>query len=217
MGIFKFFKEAFEEGAQEAKQEHAEELALYEELKNSNQNKVEKTAVALACPFRELLISSNLAGKSPHLFKTGMLIEKDKQNAQKMLQRDFDINNIQTLEVNSNEFAQVLNNIPKEAPEYSSIQVAISSIQLYIFTAAIDIGYITWEQAKPKIIHYINNILQIKAITSWQIFADYFTRGEETLGLNNAMGRKLIKTRINWLLSNEDSPWLNLNWNQLTA
>ncbi|WP_392563604.1 hypothetical protein RHO13_09750 [Orbus wheelerorum] len=216
MGIFKFLKEAYQEGVAEGKQELMNELKLYEEIKNNN-NIMEKSAIALACPFREIHVSSALANKSPHLFKTGVLTDKNIKAVKKILLRDFDIYDTQTLSINSQKFDETLNLMDENCDEYAPVIVAVSSIKLHIFTASIDVGFTTWSESKVEITSCIKNILQIEDITSWQKYADYFLLGEKVLGLNNSLGRKLIKTSINGLLSNDDSPWLNLNWNELTA
>lgn len=218
MGLFSFIKNAIQEGIDEAKEELKQEAEEYQKYKNEPVT-LEKKAIALACPFREILISSSLAGFAPHLYKLGVLTDKEKDEAKKLLSRDFNISNDENFKKYKDEFINSLNvliSVNKENKDiYSSLVVASASIELYILTAGIDVGYVAWEDVQPAIIKLVETITKQSGTHSWEQFAKRFLEGEKEAGINNVLGRKVMQSRVKWLLSDEESPWINLKWEEL--
>ena len=219
MGIFSFIKESIQAGYEEAQEEHNQEVASYLQIKDSPVT-AEKRALALACPFRKVLISSKMGGFSPHLYKLGVLDEKEKESTKKLLQRDLDITDMESLHQNTMNvilqlFAELENDEAGDKEVLFDLLVAAASIDLYAITAGIDVGYVTWEEMSPHITMLMEVVLKQSDTHSWQQFGERFLRGERELGFNNALGRKLLESRVEWLLQDEESPWINIQWEEL--
>ena len=222
MGLIRFIKESIREGYEEAKQEHQQELELYQQIKQEPIS-LEKMAIALACPFREILMSTNFAGNAPHLYKLGMLTDKEKADTRQMLEQNFAITDATDFQNELNEMAEITfsiaencqNNRHRDNPDYVPMYTAMACISLFQILAGIDVEYMKWEKAQPYIDKLVNSILQLDELNSWDKYASYVLKGEEEMEINGVLGRKVIKLRINWLLTDEESPWINMPWNQL--
>ncbi|GCF94956.1 hypothetical protein NRIC_28470 [Enterococcus florum] len=214
MGLLRFIKESIKEGYDEAKAEHEQGAATYQELKAAPIT-LEKKALALACPMREVLLSSDMGGFSPHLYKLGMLDSKQKKEARDLLARDFDIYGKE--EIEHNQLIQARQKLfaewEKDDQEVDTATLlTLANVHLYILTTAIDADYITFDQVQTDISTLVDTLTQKLHVDSWQTYAALFKQGEEQLAINNRLGRKLIHSRIRWLLEDEESPWVNLNW-----
>ena len=214
MGLFKFIKEAIQEGVNEAKEEMAAEKRQYQDIKEAPVS-VEKKMVAYACPLREVLISSSLAGSKPHLYKLGMLDDREKKSVRELLIRDFDIHNAQDVKEKAIalSFSSLITQLESAGDEDgSSVKLALTSIQLYIYAAAVDVEYVTFSEIESDALKMIDKIENECGVDSWAAFAEAFTQGERVLQLNNSLGQRVIQSRIKWLLEDEESPWSAMTW-----
>lgn len=210
MGLWQFVKESLKEGYEEAKAEQQQELERYQTIKQAPIT-LEKKAIAYACPFRKVLMQSHLGDQAPHLYQLGMLSEKEKAETKNLLERDFAIRGGETASKQTTiEELEVLLT-EAQAPDYSLVLTS-ASIQLYILTATVDVDYLTWEEIKAEAARLVEMIENETDTHSWQQFADRFLAGEEQLGINNSLGRKLLKSRVQWLLTDEESPWKVVPW-----
>lgn len=203
--MFKFLKElkdSFVEGYNEVKQELEDE-----EMQETQEDKIfievpslENLAIAFSCPFRDVLISGELR----RLFYFDTLNEKDKNEAQKLIKRDFDIVDEGSLKDSLNDWNELL-------PSDEHI-VFFSSICLYQITTSVDIGYVKFEDYQDVCKRFIKDILMRDNVLSWQSFADEFASGDT---INNVLGKKIIKRSIKSLLQDEDSPWNQIKWEDI--
>lgn len=208
--MFQFLKEikqAICEGVAEAREElrQEEEERKKEEANSAAEREriyseplsLEKLALAFSCPMREILIP----GDSIRLFQFFALSEGDQKVAGKMLKRDFEIQDRESLARSVLEF--------QELDEKS---VFICSILLYQITAAVDLGYASFEDYREECGQLIRDIAESESVNSWEDFSKEFAAGDV---INHALGKKMISRASHKLLKGEDSPWTRYPWEKV--
>lgn len=204
--MFQFLKEikqAIMEGLEEAKEEirHEEAERKKEDDKRKEEKEaiyseplsLEKLALALSCPMREILIP----GDSARLFKFFALSDDDKKGAEKILKRDFDICDGESLAGSVLEFQEF------------EKSVFINSILLYQITSGVDLGYASFDDYREECEQLIREIVENDSVNSWEDFSREFSDGDV---INHAIGKKFISKASNKLLKVEDSPWTRYRW-----
>lgn len=170
---------------------------------------LEQMAIALACPFRAIQISSK--GESPHLQRLGCLDDEEKDSLKKILSRDFEF--IFDVDGAKSVGAQMMEHLSDVKDSEWGIVMTVS-IQLHIITACVDLGYIQFDDYINLIFHYIETIRNCN-LQSWREYANQFLKDEKASKLNRFLGRMLLKYQTGRLLEKEDSPWTNLSWDAL--
>lgn len=239
--MIKFFKEIIEsikEGIAEAKEEiEAENNNISKpeqaiELIN-NIPYDEAFGTSLAAIFRITFFgywaSSFSDTKYPvnlYQFGNNNLSEKQKKTLSNVLNRDFGIHNSETsLQIiygffkciNINTVDIVLdNNIPKQIDlekwnnNKTGFNAVIISVITHIICGSCDIKYINKELAN-KLLFRIHSYAK-NNYSDWKTFSDDFLIGDKEIGLNNKLGRSVIKKHIETLLNKETSPWNTVKW-----
>ena len=161
-------------------------------------------AIALACPFRYILVSSGDDYEyQPHLYDFGQLKEKEIEEVKQFLKRDFEIEDNETaLETIESYFE--MNEDASQAE-----RIFNSSTQLYILTASIDAGYLEFSEREQDIAVDAIKVIAKSNVGSWKEFSDKFLEGDDT---NNMLGSIYVKKAIKHLLASENSPWNVLSW-----
>ena len=168
---------------------------------------LERVTIALACPFREIQISSKGEGE-PHLQRLGRLDDDEKESLKKVLSRDFDFSfDVEGYDSVGIQMLGVLSRL--DGTSWGVVMT--TSIQLHIITACVDLGYIRFDDYKNLACYYIQKIRNCD-LQSWKEYADEFLKEEKNSGLNGRFGRMLLKYQTGRLLEKEDSPWVNLPW-----
>lgn len=215
--MFSFLKEiveSFKEGMEEGREEFVEEekLAVEErnryELKKKASVTMERRALAFACPMRWHLINSGQGNLEPHLYKLGELKPAEQDSVRKILLRDFDIDdNADTVDID-NVLIDFSDGFNKDCV---ADLVFKSSVELYIITACVDVGYIKFSDYQNDIEFFIGDICSCN-LKSWEEFGEKFIEGEDKYGSNDFCGKKFLEHGVKHLLTHAESPWVNLSW-----
>lgn len=221
------FVQGIREGIQEDKEEQrqrklkisevAEEPKVKEvddmNLKQEEQVPLlEQMAIALACPFRAVLITSKGEGEFPHLQRLGCLDDEEKESLKMVLSRDFEFNF--DAEAAKSIGVQMMDHIFNVKESGWGVVMTVST-QLHILTACADLGYIQFGDYTNLVFHSIETIKNCTILQSWKDYAREFLKDEKAANLNRFLGRMLLKYQTGWLLEKEDSPWTNLPWEAL--
>ena len=204
--FLKEIKEAVKEGLKEAEEEVAAENAAQEQeylrLCEKEVPDLENMAIALSCPFREVLSE----GSFLRLFQFGKMKETEKKSFQKLLYRDFEIHDQESLDLG----LEKMNYLVESNPESNAVFQA--AMHLYMITSAVDLGFISFADYEEECKRWIREIVKDENIASWEDFAKEFMDGE---CVNNALGKKLLRKSIEKLLREKESPWLVFPWESM--
>lgn len=217
------FVQGIREGIQEDKEaNHQKELKTSEEAEEPKVKEVddmiqvqeeqvpllEQMAIALACPFRAVLITSKGEGESPHLQRLGCLDDEEKESLKSVLSRDFeftfDMQDAKSVGV------QMMERLFRIKENGWGVVMTVST-QLYIITACVDLGYIQFDDYINLVFHYIETIKNCN-IQSWKDYEHAFLKDEKASKLNWFFGRMVLKYQAGRLLEKEDSPWKKIPW-----
>lgn len=214
------FVQGIREGIQEDKEEKRQkELQISEEIEKSRVKEVndmtqplkevpllEQVAIALACPFRAVLITSK--EDDPHLQSLGCLDNEEKDSLKKVLSRDFEF--IFDEEDMDSIGVQMMDRLSRVNVNGWGTVMTVST-QLHIITACADLGYILFSDYKNLVAHYIESIKDCN-LKSWKEYGNEFLKDEKKSKLNGLLGRAVLKYQTGRLLEKENSPWVNLPW-----
>lgn len=221
------FVQGIREGIQEDKEaklqeelkmsEAAEELKVKEvdnvvQLQEEQVLLLERMAIALACPFRAVLITSKGDGESPHLQRLGCLDDEEKESLKMVLSRDFEF--IFDVEEAKSVGVQMMDHIFNVKESGWGVVMTVST-QLHILTACVDLGYIQFSDYTNLVLHLIETIKNYTILQSWKDYAREFLKDEKGANLNRFLGRMLLKYQTGRLLEKEDSPWMKIPWEAL--
>ena len=234
------FKEGIEEGKQELKEEETKKLETENEnvLIVEKLSQTEKFGTALGAPFRVVLFGDwfTLFGSKDddpaiplHLYSFGNYPNKEKfeNDLAKSIERDFEITDKESCinilasyfnlaEIDKNNTI-LENNVANMGDENmwdlskEGSKALLIAVVSHIITASTDIGILEKDESLAildKLIAYTK-----KNYTDWNSFAEAFMAGNESVGLNNAAGRSVLKKYINYLKAKKGSPWNNIQWN----
>lgn len=85
----------------------------------------------------------------------------------------------------------------------------------YMTSCSVALGYLS----HPEALAMLSNIIDVGLIKirSWKQFGELFVVGDKQDGSNNVLGRKFLAGKIEKLLSESNSPWVEFAWpiNQL--
>ena len=226
--------EAKEELAAEAQEEELKQAKIAEEIAFTDHN--EKLALSFAAPFRAVALEEYVSlfsydeedGEEKKLvlklYKLGVLEEKETSALAKLLERDFEIKERADVPialfafnaafsgkrpedldkaVDIEDFIDEFNYIEDKAHKALSLSVCS-----YIITSSIDIGYYQKEELLPVFDTFLEKAGC--SFANWQDFGLMFLLGDQTSGLNNFIGHKILKNVVDRLSKDPGSPWQNV-------
>lgn len=220
--MFKFFKELVDtvkEGMAEGRAELAQETADRQAAQQENNaalaarlaasSRFENFAVALAAVYRQTfapdLKEAREAQRSAvHLMCVG--IPPDEVEAwKKLLARDFSVSNGDEAESAVTEIVDGL------AAQASDDDLALwIGRAAHLATGAAAVGYTSAEEALDWLEPAME--LAIERFSGWDHYAQSFLAGERNAPGSNVVGRKLLASVAEKLLSDELSPWKTVAW-----
>ncbi|MDD3139636.1 MAG: DUF2185 domain-containing protein [Lachnospiraceae bacterium] len=221
-------REGIQEDREEKRQEELKKAVMLkegpiEDVKNEMMDEALQTlpekeapllvqvAIAFACPFRYVQISSNGEGM-PHLHQLGCLDDEEKESLKKILTRDFDfVFDVEDFDSVGIQMLDTLSRLDKN----NWGDAMTTSIALHVITACADLGYIQFDDYINLVSYFMRKIMKYN-LQSWKEFADEFLREEKDSGLNGLLGRMLLKYQTGRLLEREDSPWVKIPWESIT-
>jgi Protein of unknown function (DUF1266) len=85
----------------------------------------------------------------------------------------------------------------------------------YMASCSVALGYITKSDALAMLTNLVD--VGLVKIHSWKQFGELFVIGDKQDGSNNVLGRKFLASRIEKLMTESHSPWVEFTWpvNQL--
>lgn len=196
--------------SEEAEKIKVKEMEDVTVLMDGEVSLLEQMAIALACPFRAIQISSK--GESPHLQRLGCLDDEEKDSLKKILSRDFEF----TFDVDGAKSVgvQMMERIFNVKESGWGVVMTVST-QSHILTACVDLGYIQFSDYTNLVLHLIEAIKNYTILQSWKDYAREFLKDEKGANLNRFLGRMLLKYQTGRLLEKEDSPWMKIPWEAL--
>lgn len=214
-------REGMQEDKEERRQEELKKLEEQQKLKKEEDEMIqaleeqvplmERAAIALACPFRAIEISSKGKVDSPHLWKLGCLDDEEKSSLKMVLSRDFEL--IFDEEDTDSIGVQMMRCLSRIEESGWGVVMA-TSIYLHLITACVDLGYIQFEEYRNLIAYYMKELRKCN-LQSWKEYAEQFLKDEKEGKMYKSLVRIVIKYQTGRLLEKEDSPWVNLPWESL--
>ena len=239
--MFKFIKELIA-SAKEGWQEGLDEVAAEETnsiqpggfTEAPDVAHAESFGVGLAAPFRVVTFGDwfSVMDKNkgddqypPHLYQFGdyPTLEEKRGELAASIKRDFGIEGRESCLNILAGLYRLLDlptaNTPMEGYEGEAFEwkmdqphaaVLATVVAAHVATAGTDVGYLPKAEAQA-VLDDLRQFIQPR-YTDWHAFGDAFLLGEQNVGLNNAMGRKVLTKYVGYLRAKPGSPWNNLAW-----
>ncbi len=175
-------------------------------IENHKENiTLENIAIAFSCPFR----SDFSEGSDLRLFEFGTIEGKNLEKFKKVINRDFDVVDAETLESALEEWEQ------SALDEENDLETKVfcNSVYLYIITSAVELGYVNISDYEYEIIRSLKEIILNGEVESWKHFGELFVEGDY---INTRdFQKESYKRKCEELATKETSPWFVFEWNSV--
>lgn len=201
MSLFGFLKGNKE--TEEEKQKRQEELKAVIDA-NKNNITLAHMAIAFSCPFR----SDFSEGSDLRLFEFGTIEGKNLEKFKKVIFRDFDVEDAESLNSTLSDWESSL-----EDENDLETTIFIHSVYLYIITSAVELGYVKLEDYAEQVKSALKVIALNDEVTSWNRFGELFVEGDY---INDRdFQKRVFKDHCETLANSQNSPWGAFDWDKV--
>ncbi len=202
MGVFGFLK-GNNAAKEEEKQQKQEELKKVIESYKNNIT-IENMAIAFSCPFR----SDFTEGSDLRLFEFGAVEGKNLEKFKKVIFRDFDVMDADSLDSTLSDWESSL-----EEENDLETTIFIHSVYLYIITSAVELGYVDIKDYTQQVKLGLKVIALNEEVTSWKRFGQLFVDGDYIN--DRAFHKRVFNEHCENLANSETSPWGVFEWKKV--
>ncbi len=202
MGLFDFLTGSKKE-TEEEKRDREQQLKNTIEA-HKKKLTLENIAIAFSCPFR----SDFSNGSELRLFEFGKIENKDLERFKKVIFRDFDIEDFESLKNTLSDWEESL----AEENDLATT-VFINSVYLYIITSAIELGYASTYDLEKQIKSSLKVIALNEDVTSWKRFGELFVEGDYINSRDYQ--KRVFGDHCEELANSELSPWGAFEWKKV--
>ncbi len=201
MSLFGFLKGNKE--TEEEKQKRQEELKAVIDAHKNNIT-LAHMAIAFSCPFR----SDFSEGSDLRLFEFGTIEGKNLEKFKKVIFRDFDVEDAESLNSTLSDWESSL-----EDENDLETTIFIHSVYLYIITSAVELGYVKLEDYAEQVKSALKVIALNDEVTSWNRFGELFVEGDY---INDRdFQKRVFKDHCETLANSQNSPWGAFDWDKV--